>query len=116
MGTPVIAYAGGALPETIPGLETDAPCGVLYGEQSPAGIRDAVRRFEREGGRITPEACRENALRFSPTRFRTVFADWVDGEWASFQQRRGRGLPTFRRDDAHLDAARNHSDHTLATR
>lgn len=93
VGTPVIAYAGGALPETVPGLDARRPCGVLYDQQTPAGIRDAVRRFEREGGRISPDACRENALRFSPDRFRAAFAGWVEGEWAAFQRRRARGLP-----------------------
>ncbi|GLC27472.1 glycosyltransferase [Roseisolibacter agri] len=93
VGTPVIAYAGGALPETIPGLDAERPCGVLYDAQTPAGIRDAVRRFEREGDRITADACRENAERFAPDRFRAAFETWVERAWDAFEARRSRGLP-----------------------
>jgi glycosyltransferase involved in cell wall biosynthesis len=99
VGTPVIAYAGGALPETIPGLEAERPCGVLYDAQTPAGIRDAVRRFEHEAGRITPDACRENAERFAPDRFRASFEGWVERAWEAFQLRRARGLPASAVDD-----------------
>ncbi|MDF1502336.1 glycosyltransferase [Roseisolibacter sp. H3M3-2] len=84
VGTPVIAYAGGALPETIPGLDAPEPCGVLYDAQTPAGIRDGVLAFEAARGRISPDACRRNALRFSPERFRRDFADFVAREWAIF--------------------------------
>ena len=42
LGTPVIAYAGGAATETIPGLEASGPTGVLFAEQSAAAIVDAV--------------------------------------------------------------------------
>ncbi len=77
-GTPVIAYGGGALPETIPGLDAVAPCGVVYDEQSPAAIRRAVAEFEAAADRITPEACRANALRFSSERFRARFSRFLD--------------------------------------
>jgi glycosyltransferase involved in cell wall biosynthesis len=93
-GTPVIAFAGGALPETIPGLDAPEPCGVLYDEQSPAGIRAGVAAFEAAGDRITAEACRRNALRFSPERFRREFSDFVDREWAVFEEERRRGTGT----------------------
>ena len=77
LGTPVIAYAGGAATETIPGLEASGPTGVLFAEQSAAAIVDAVRRFEAESARITAEACRANARRFDATRFRREFESFV---------------------------------------
>lgn len=82
VGTPVIAYAGGALPETVPGLDAPAPCGVHFAEQTPAGVRAGIAAFEASGGRITPAACRRNAERFSADRFRTALAEWVHGAWA----------------------------------
>lgn len=77
LGTPVIAYAGGAASETIPGLDADAPTGVLFAEQSAAAIVEAVRRFERNEARILPEACRQNARRFDSARFRREFGAFV---------------------------------------
>ena len=37
------------------------------------------------GAAITPEACRENALRFAPERFRAEFTALVEREWAAFR-------------------------------
>jgi glycosyltransferase involved in cell wall biosynthesis len=71
-GTPVIAYRAGALSETIVDLGASQPTGVLYDEQSPEAIVAAVERYETT--RIDPEACRQNALRFSAARFRTEMA------------------------------------------
>jgi glycosyltransferase involved in cell wall biosynthesis len=87
-GTPVIAFAGGALPETVPGLDAEAPCGVLYDEQSPAGLTAGIRAFEAARERVTRAACRRNAERFGPTRFRDELARFVDREWGAFADRR----------------------------
>jgi glycosyltransferase involved in cell wall biosynthesis len=89
-GTPVIAFRGGALPETVPGLDAAAPCGVLYDEQTPAGLADAIARFERAADRITAEACRANAERFAPECFRRAFGAFLGREWAAFVRRRVR--------------------------
>jgi len=92
-GTPVIAFGKGGVRETI--VEADgansspAPTGVFFYEQSVAAIMAAVERFEREGEVITPEACRENALRFAPERFCAEFTDFVEREWAAFQSGSG---------------------------
>lgn len=88
-GVPVIAYAGGALPETVPGLDAAAPSGVLYDEQSAAGLVRGIRAFEAARERITVDACRRNAERFAPERFREELADFVAGEWAAFRARGG---------------------------
>jgi len=78
VGTPVIAYAGGAVSETIRGLDAIAPSGVLYGEQSAAAIAGAVAEFERNESRIAASACRDNARRFDAARFRREFRHFVD--------------------------------------
>jgi glycosyltransferase involved in cell wall biosynthesis len=75
-GTPVIALAKGGTAETIQPVN-GAPVGVLFDEQSPAAIAQAVERFEAMEASISPEACRANALRFAADRFRTEFAALV---------------------------------------
>ena len=76
-GTPVIAYGKGGVVETIPGLESLEPAGVLYQQQTPESLRQAVTIFEAEMTRLSPEACRRNALRFAPARFRQEFEQHV---------------------------------------
>lgn len=80
LGTPVIAYAGGAASETIRGLDATAPSGVLFGEQSSAAIANAVVEFERNASRISASACRDNAQRFDAERFRREFRDFVEAQ------------------------------------
>lgn len=69
-GTPVIAFGKGGALETVRGLDCTHPTGVFFNEQSPVSLCHAVERFEKEQARITATACRENALRFKPERFR----------------------------------------------
>ena len=76
-GTPVIAYAGGASNETIPGLASDCPAGVLFHEQTAEAIVAAIGEFERNEARIRPETCRSNAERFRPERFRRELAQFI---------------------------------------
>jgi glycosyltransferase involved in cell wall biosynthesis len=85
-GTPVIAYGKGGALETISGLNSAEPTGVFFDEQSIASIQQAIQKFERERGRITPEACRRNALRFGIQRFRSEFSDFIAQEWANFSR------------------------------
>ncbi len=85
-GTPVIAYGRGGAAEIVCGLETSRPTGVLFGEQAPTVIVEAVRAFEREEDRITPAECRANALRFSVQRFRREMLAFVDQQWRGFAQ------------------------------
>lgn len=91
-GTPVIAYGKGAVRETIRGLMHATPTGVLFGEQTPVAIIDAVQLFEREQALIKPAACRENALRFSPERFRKEFSEFVEMEMERFRNRISEGV------------------------
>lgn len=83
-GTPVLAYDKGGVRETIQGLDHPAPTGVFFDQQTVAALVGAVDRFENEGARITPSACRANAVRFEPARFRRELRDFVAGEWQRF--------------------------------
>jgi glycosyltransferase involved in cell wall biosynthesis len=76
-GTPVIAFGRGGAAETIHGLDAVQPTGVLFGEQTPEAIAAAVRTYEANAHRITADACRANAARFSPQRFRDEFSAFV---------------------------------------
>ncbi len=87
-GTPVIAYGRGGALETVRGLDAvpDAPTGLFFAEQSVAAVVEAVQRFERDGAAIAPGACRDNALRFAPERFREEFMAFVEQEWMKLQR------------------------------
>lgn len=75
-GTPVIAFGRGGCAETI-----RPDTGVLFPEQTAASIRDAIAAFERAA--ISPRACRDNAMRFTPERFRAQFRAEVESAWTS---------------------------------
>jgi len=84
-GTPVIAYGKGGVLETIRGLDSADPTGVYFAEQSTASVISAIQEFERESARISPAACRENALRFAPERFRRELSEVVTGAFDCFR-------------------------------
>jgi glycosyltransferase involved in cell wall biosynthesis len=86
-GTPVIAFGRGGVAETVRGLDDPTPTGLFFDAQTEDAIIAAVERFEREGGAITPEACRANAECYAPERFRRELSALVEREWASFRQR-----------------------------
>lgn len=88
-GTPVIAFAKGGVLETIRGLDDQEPTGVFFDDQSTLAIQAAVSSFEQEAARISPSACRANALRFAPERFRAEFKAYVEAEMGKFRQSRG---------------------------
>jgi glycosyltransferase involved in cell wall biosynthesis len=77
-GTPVIAYGKGGVLETIRGLEHPTPTGVFFHEQTVPSLVEAVELFERECHKISPLDCRENALCFSPERFRRELREYID--------------------------------------
>lgn len=92
-GTPVIAFGkGGAretiipLPENNAATPTKEPTGVYFTAQTEAAIINAVNRFEKEGAAISPTACRQNALRYRPERFREEFTECVEKKWDEFVQ------------------------------
>lgn len=77
-GTPVIAYGRGGALETVHGLETVAPTGVLFPQQDVPSLIEAVQRFEAHQHAFDAHACRQNAQRFSSDRFRREFAGYVE--------------------------------------
>jgi glycosyltransferase involved in cell wall biosynthesis len=87
-GTPVIAYGKGGALETVRGAGDDRPTGVFFAAQTPAAIAAAVLELERRGDEITPQACRDNALRFSVDIFRARYARFVQGCWDAFRAHR----------------------------
>ncbi len=81
-GTPVLAYGKGGALETIIGAgETEekdiAQTGLFFYEQTTTSIQNAVELFENSRTRITSNACRMNAIRFSPEKFRNKFKTYV---------------------------------------
>jgi glycosyltransferase involved in cell wall biosynthesis len=80
-GTPVLAYGKGGALETVRDLSDPEPTGMFFQEQTPAAIMGAVERFERIGREIEPQACRRNALRFRPERFRDQLRSYVSHQW-----------------------------------
>ncbi|KZB91141.1 glycosyl transferase family 1 [Bacillus sp. VT 712] len=78
-GTPVIAYGKGGALETVNAFgEVSEATGLFFKEQTPEAIINSVKRFEEIENFISPDDCRENALRFSPERFREEFRDFVE--------------------------------------
>ena len=83
-GTPVIAFGRGGAQETVRGLDDPKPTGVFFQEQTPEAIAAAVRQYEANAQRISSDACRANAARFSEERFRHEFAALVAARYAEF--------------------------------
>ena len=85
-GTPVIAYGKGGSLETVHGLDSDAPTGVFFGEQTVSSLQNAVHRFE--GASFDPAVLRRHAESFSIPRFRDEFSHFVDARYRTFAEAR----------------------------
>jgi len=73
-GTPLIAFNRGGACDIVRNLgESDRATGVLFKHQTVQSVKDAVEHFELHTGMIRPEACHQNASRFSADRFRREF-------------------------------------------
>lgn len=83
-GTPVIAYGKGGALETIRGLDHDRPSGMFFESQTPQAIAEAVGAFEERKDLFSADACRENAERFAPQRFRDEIEKFVKRAWEEF--------------------------------
>jgi glycosyltransferase involved in cell wall biosynthesis len=98
-GCPVIALGRGGAADIVRGLETERPTGVLYDEQTPAAVIEAVVDFERGRDRIVGAECRANSLRFGVERFRREFFDHAMSAWDDFQSGKSVGrtaVPSLR--------------------
>jgi glycosyltransferase involved in cell wall biosynthesis len=80
-GTPVIAFGKGGVLETVRAADQPSPTGIFFAAQTTDAIIGAVEDFEESAHRFTPAACRANAQRFSPERFRTKFSDFLKAQW-----------------------------------
>jgi len=78
-GRPVIAYGRGGSLETVRvddsegGLDT----GLLFSEQTPQCLADAIRRFESQEQRFVPSVIREHALSFDVSVFKEKISEFV---------------------------------------
>jgi glycosyltransferase involved in cell wall biosynthesis len=84
-GTPVIAFGRGGALETILGADAREPTGHFFNSQQPDAIANAIRDFERLSDTIRPQACRNNALRFSTSVFRREYGEFVSRCWNDFK-------------------------------
>jgi glycosyltransferase involved in cell wall biosynthesis len=73
-GRPVIAFAAGGALDTVVNGKT----GLLFHEQSPQALADAVRAFDTDA--ISPAECRQNAERFATQRFRHDLMNFIDAK------------------------------------
>ena len=79
-GTPVIAFGKGGVLETVLPGET----GLLFYEQTPEALQEAVMEYETGETTFDPWIVRENALRFASARFREEFAAEAITRWREF--------------------------------
>ena len=85
-GTPVIAFGKGAALETVCGLSHSQPTGLFFHTQSAETLMQAVQDFEKL--QFSPQACRQNAMRFSVQNFRQNFMKYMGQCLADFQANR----------------------------
>ncbi|MGK7911604.1 MAG: glycosyltransferase family 4 protein [Synechococcus sp.] len=81
-GTPVIAYGAGGALETVNGVGSDRPTGVLFSEQTVDSLISAIETFETHS--LSAQSCRDNAKRFGIAQFRSDFSDYVADCWTDF--------------------------------
>lgn len=69
-GTPLIAFARGGANDIVQGWGvSNRPTGILFGRQTVEATKEAVEFFDLHRREISPAACRDNAMRFSRSRF-----------------------------------------------
>lgn len=79
-GTPLIAFARGGAFDIVRRLgDVERPTGVLFQRQTVSAVKEAVEHFEIHAQSITPQACRQNAMRFGADRFRREIQEAFDG-------------------------------------
>lgn len=90
-GAPVIALGKGGALETVNGDSTADRTGLFFADDTPATIAEAVRRFVSlgagGGAAITADACRRQAQRFEPNRFRATLREQVQLAYEEEQAR-----------------------------
>ena len=77
-GVPVIAYGRGGATETV----VDGETGLLFSEQSPESLAEALQRFEQCEGDFDPRHLHAHAEKFSTENFLTGFRHEVEAAMA----------------------------------
>ncbi|MEI2472097.1 glycosyltransferase family 4 protein [Peribacillus frigoritolerans] len=78
-GTPIIAFGkGGALETVVSYKKSKNPTGLYFYEQKSKAIVQAVQEFEDNLSLFSPQACRENAVKFAPERFKEELRQFVE--------------------------------------
>lgn len=77
-GTPIIAYKYGGAADIVRADVGKDPTGLFFGEQSVEAIKDGVQRFIALEGHFRPQACSENAKRFSRGNFSSRLKEIID--------------------------------------
>ncbi|MGE6472532.1 glycosyltransferase family 4 protein [Serratia proteamaculans] len=85
-GTPVIAFGKGGSLETVRPYGVPRPTGILFEEQTPKSIQDAVHKFESIQDELPPENCRDHAVKFSCERFREEMSTYISTKWSEFEK------------------------------
>ena len=84
-GTPVIAFAKGGALDSICGLDSDEPTGTFFFEQSAEALVAEILTFEENRHRISAEACRRNAERFSQSHYRSKIQEMISRSWECYR-------------------------------
>ena len=80
-GTPLIAFREGGAADIV-----QEGTGLLFAEQTADAVLQGLQHFEAEPHRYVASACRENAMRFEPARFRQRLEELVRLHWERFSR------------------------------
>ena len=78
-GRPVLAFGKGGALETVIEEQT----GLFFKEQTPDSLNACIRRFEAMEHALSSAACRTNAGRFSPARFKAEIKSFLENRFRS---------------------------------
>jgi glycosyltransferase involved in cell wall biosynthesis len=81
-GTPVLAYGKGGASETV----ADGVTGYHFNEQTVESLCATIERFESTSQNFSPSAIRTHALRFSESRFKHEFKEFVESKYEIHQR------------------------------
>lgn len=83
-GTPVIAFRKGGSLETVRPIGVNKATGIFFDKQEVSSLIDAIEKFTKIEDMINPQDCRENATRFSVSRFQKEMSAYVETKWKEF--------------------------------
>ena len=81
-GTPVLAYGKGGASETV----ADGVTGYHFNEQTVESLCATIERFESTSQNFSSSAIRTHALRFSESRFKREFKEFVESKYEMHQR------------------------------